>query len=268
MKRHTVLVIDDDPSARSLLYTFLASMQCERVAVSCDKALAEIERQEFDAVLLDLRPAGVPAEQLLQGIKNLRPALLSNVLAITDETPNSHLTDLIGEYGLIRVTSEGLLRKLWDNLQSLFTSRPGKVPLPQERRIGELVFDTFRQPLPAGLRASAPSARRLVYRCDSIVVDVLIEPRPVQGQLEITGQVLSAVTWQGKNADLPVALTTAERKLLASATTNQFGEFSLAFEFAENLILKVRVAENSWVFIYLANMGWARNAMSSSVPSN
>jgi len=101
---------------------------------------------------------------------------------------------------------------------------------PQARKFGpirvaELLFDSFRNPLPSGVRSLERTARHLSYKVADFFVDVRIEEQPGGGQASVVGQLLhhpdaSAFSLEG----LPVVLTSG-RATLAETTTNQFGEF-------------------------------------------
>jgi len=56
--RRKVLIIEDEPSIRNVLYVLLAGVGCDGdVAHDTNQALSMIRQDQFDAVLLDLRSA-------------------------------------------------------------------------------------------------------------------------------------------------------------------------------------------------------------------
>lgn len=71
-KSGKVLIIEDEQSQRILLSTFLSSMGAWCVTTSSGEAFAFLEREAFDAVLLDLSCSEVPAEQLSWGSRARR----------------------------------------------------------------------------------------------------------------------------------------------------------------------------------------------------
>jgi len=115
-----VLVIEDEPSIRNTLYVLLAALECESdVAYSGKQALAMIARQSFDAVLLDLRCADVPAEQVIARIREIRPNLLGRVLFITGEVSDPQAMEVI-ERSCARHVSRGhLMQEVWEHLRGL-----------------------------------------------------------------------------------------------------------------------------------------------------
>jgi CheY-like chemotaxis protein len=72
----TVLVVDDDPSIRMLCRVNLEFDRCTvHEAGSLDQARAELERSEFDVVLLDVHVGSRDGAELLAEIKRDHPAL-------------------------------------------------------------------------------------------------------------------------------------------------------------------------------------------------
>ena len=65
-RRRKVLVIEDEPSIRNVLYVLLAALGCDGdVASDSEHALTMIRKDRFDAVLLDLRTIAPEEDQLV-----------------------------------------------------------------------------------------------------------------------------------------------------------------------------------------------------------
>ena len=63
--RRKVLIIEDEPSIRNVLYVLLAGIGCDGdAAYDTHMALSMIRQDRFDAVLLDLRTAQPPTNGL------------------------------------------------------------------------------------------------------------------------------------------------------------------------------------------------------------
>jgi DNA-binding NtrC family response regulator len=91
-----VLIIEDEPSIRNVFYFLLAALGCEGDIVHNGyQALAMIEKQSFDAVLLDLRCSEMPAGEMASAIKELRPSLVGRVLVITGEVSDPQTMEMI-----------------------------------------------------------------------------------------------------------------------------------------------------------------------------
>lgn len=100
-----ILLIEDDSSVRNILLTLLAGLGCDsELAYSGKAAIAKIQSEEFDAVVLDLRCYNVQAEEVITGIRSIQPSLLANVLVIVGEVTNPKTLDLIEEHLLPRVS--------------------------------------------------------------------------------------------------------------------------------------------------------------------
>jgi len=100
--RRKVLIIEDEPSIRNVLYVLLAGLGCDGdVAHDTDQALSMIRKDQFDAVLLDLRSAQLP--QMVSTITELRPSLVGRVLVITGEVSNPSTLEMLERYALPHV---------------------------------------------------------------------------------------------------------------------------------------------------------------------
>ena len=110
--RRKVLIIEDEPSIRNVLYVLLAGVGCDGdVAHDTDQALSMIRKDQFDAVLLDLRSAHLPPEQMVSAITELRPSLVGRVLVITGEVSDPGTLEMLKRYAMphvprSRITSE------------------------------------------------------------------------------------------------------------------------------------------------------------------
>ena len=94
--RRKVLIIEDEPSIRNVLYVLLAGLGCDGdVATTLEHALSMIGQDRFDAVLLDLRSAHLPPEQMVSAITELRPSLVGRVLVITGEVSDPKTLEML-----------------------------------------------------------------------------------------------------------------------------------------------------------------------------
>ena len=89
--------------------------------------------------------------------------------------------------------------------------------------IAAVVFDTFDQPLLAGVRRVGTPPRQLLFRAGDVDVDVKIESMEANDRITLVGQVLSSATKFFDNT--PVKLES--RGIVRYRTrTNVVGEFS------------------------------------------
>ena len=89
--------------------------------------------------------------------------------------------------------------------------------------IASLVFDTYDQPLLAGVRRVGAPPRQLLFRAGDVDVDVKIESMEANDRITLAGQVLSGATKFFDNT--PVKLE-SHGIVRYCTTTNVVGEFS------------------------------------------
>jgi hypothetical protein len=113
---------------------------------------------------------------------------------------------------------------------------PEKVSFP--RLVAQLVHDSLRSPLPAGMRSQDRLWRHALYEAGTYSLDLQVEHEPRSGLVTLIGQLADRNQPESTAADVPVWLM--ERKsLVASTLCNRFGEFQLRYAPARNLRLQV-----------------------------
>jgi hypothetical protein len=114
------------------------------------------------------------------------------------------------------------------NAEALFAMHaPEKITFAH--RIARLVQDSFRTPLPAGVRSQRGMNRQALYTSGDFCIDVRLEHERGAKTVSLTGQLASTKNPTMMLGDVPVALMSG-RELLARAKTNEFGEFQLHYE--------------------------------------
>jgi DNA-binding NtrC family response regulator len=102
--RRKVLIIEDEPSIRNVLYALLAGLGYDGdAAPDAYQGLSMIRKGEFDAVLLDLRCSQLPPDQMVCAIAELRPSLVGRVLVITGEVTHPKTIEMLERYALPHV---------------------------------------------------------------------------------------------------------------------------------------------------------------------
>ena len=119
--------------------------------------------------------------------------------------------------------------------EAIFPSRRA-----EETVIGRLVYDSFLEPLPAGIRAHGPTARHALYEAGDVFVDLQLEETP--GVVMLVGQIAGRESQQADRPELPVLLTSG-RSLVTSALCNHLGEFELTYPPARHLRLHVPLGQ-------------------------
>ena len=117
---------------------------------------------------------------------------------------------------------------------------PGPEKSPLARLVARLVFDSFGEPVPAGMRSQDRPARHTLYEAGSFCLDLQLEHEPASGRVILVGQI--ADRENRPMGHLPVWLR-EQKGQVASTCCNRFGEFQLAYKPAPNLRLCVDVPE-------------------------
>jgi len=118
--RRKILIIEDKPSIRSVLYVLLAGLGYEGdAAPDAYQGLAKIRRNEFDAVLLDLRSSQLPPDQMVCAISELRPSLVGRVLVITGEYSHPRTLEILERYALPHVAHDRITSDLSSSIAGL-----------------------------------------------------------------------------------------------------------------------------------------------------
>jgi DNA-binding NtrC family response regulator len=132
--RRKILIIEDEPSIRNVIYVLLAGANCDgEVAYSGKQALGMISRSSFDAVLLDIRSADNPPEEIVSQMKRLRPSLVGRVLVITGEIADPKILDWIEHHRLHHLPGNRLMQDLWDRLREILGLAPSANKASEER---------------------------------------------------------------------------------------------------------------------------------------
>jgi hypothetical protein len=148
---------------------------------------------------------------------------------------------------LVRVLSEFARRAALDmgNEPSPHVIRRAEAIFPSRRAentvVGRLVYDSFLEPLPAGIRARGRTARHALYEAGDVFVDLQLEEAP--GVVTLVGQIADREPRQGGPHPLPVLLTSG-RALVTSALCNHLGEFELTYHPARHLRLHVPLRDS------------------------
>lgn len=106
-----------------------------------------------------------------------------------------------------------------------------KLPLlSQLAEAARLVFDSFREPLPAGVRGAASlEARHILHESGDIVIDIRLENES-HGVTSMAGQILQKNAPVEITAGAGVVLVQGGDNLIAHTIANRMGEFQLEFE--------------------------------------
>ena len=123
-----------------------------------------------------------------------------------------------------------------------FALRRPKGLLERVAEQAALVFDSFRQPQPAGLRTAGAAPRQLLYKAGRYSIRLRLEPGTDAERLSIVGQLVDEQHSPAAVQDIAV-IALKGTKTVDRTLTNHLGEFVLEPDTAENLRLCVGVAE-------------------------
>jgi hypothetical protein len=105
-----------------------------------------------------------------------------------------------------------------------------------------MVFDSFRQPALAGVRAAGRSPRYLLYKAGRYLIRLQVERESGSDRLSFVGQIVDEVDPKNALQELPVLLL-SNKDTLDRTVTNVLGEFQLASDPSEGLRLSVGIPE-------------------------
>jgi hypothetical protein len=128
---------------------------------------------------------------------------------------------------------------------------------PEQRPsvLASLLFDTFAQPLPTGVRSGAAVARQLVYEAEGLTVDLRLDPRPQSNKICVVGQVLDRGVPRVSPSGASIMIWTEKGQPILQVSANESGEFQLEFDAQDDLRLSIDVAGRKTIRIPLANLG-------------
>jgi hypothetical protein len=98
--------------------------------------------------------------------------------------------------------------------------RPGRASKVQ------LLFDSYQSPVLAGVRATATTARQMLYGIGTYRIDLRMEPQMDSDKVSLVGQILNSADPVKTGAHVTVVLLRGN-KVLAESQTNTLGEFHL-----------------------------------------
>jgi len=106
--------------------------------------------------------------------------------------------------------------------------------------LAEVLFDSYREPLPAGVRSAASASRQLLFGAGDLRIDLRLEPKVDSDNICVIGQILDSADSGGSRVEASVALVRAG-KVVSEAMTNHFGEFQLECGMASRLELRIKL---------------------------
>jgi hypothetical protein len=109
-------------------------------------------------------------------------------------------------------------------------------------RRASMVFDSFRQPVLAGVRAAGSSPRQLLYKAGRYLIRLQVEREAGSDRLTFVGQIVDEANPKNALQELPVLLL-SDKDTRDRTVTNILGEFQLQSDPSESLRLSVGIPE-------------------------
>jgi len=133
--------------------------------------------------------------------------------------------------------------------RALYSAFPPAVRSSLKLRLTRLAG--FGQPALAGVRAaSAGTGAHFLYREGSLLLDMRMQPKPASDSIAVMGQVVDSSQLNVRFDNRAVSVV-RESDALARTTTNEFGEFQLEFQPAEDLLLIIELENKSYLVSHL-----------------
>jgi hypothetical protein len=134
---------------------------------------------------------------------------------------------------------------------------------PQKWTLANLVFDSFAQPLPAGVRSGSTNPRgagvsgvrvwQMVHEAEGLTVDLRFTHRTPSTVVQLVGQVFDKQAVRPLQRSAIVELS-EEDHVIATSVLSPLGEFHIEFETRDKLILSVKAAGRNTVRMQLVNV--------------
>jgi hypothetical protein len=126
------------------------------------------------------------------------------------------------------------------------------IPAPRvepltHRFVPRLIFDSLRQPLPAGMRASNSVTRHVLYRADDFFIDLRIDREHGARRGSIVGQV-------APRTDTVSVLLIDRRNIVARLSVNAFGEFHFDYDTRAQMRLRILFGEQTGLDLPLSRL--------------
>jgi hypothetical protein len=118
--------------------------------------------------------------------------------------------------------------------------------------LAEVLFDSSREPLPAGVRSAVSAARQLLFGSGDLRIDLRIEPKEDSENVSVIGQILNSAE-PGENYVAASVALLKSGKIVSVANTNRFGEFQLECGLASRLELRIKLSTGKETSISLVD---------------
>jgi DNA-binding NtrC family response regulator len=210
-EQHTVLVVDDDAAMGEMLVSLLEEEGHRAVAVqSADRALNQIEENDFDAVLSDLRMPGKNGIELIGELRSARPE--TPVILMTAFGSIDSAVDAMRAGAFDYITKPFKRDEILVSLERAFERRALE---KENKRLRRAVDQTSSLRELIGASVALREIFALIRKVASSRSSVLITGESGTGK-EVVARTVHFVGNRAKNAFIPVNCTAIPEGLLES----------------------------------------------------
>ncbi len=137
----------------------------------------------------------------------------------------------------------------------IFAIAPRRVEPLTHRVISRLIFDSLRQPLPAGVRGSNSVTRHVLYRAGDFFIDLRIDREHGARRVSIVGQVAPRTAPDAITPSQAVSVLLLDRRcVVARPPVNSFGEFHLHYDVHAHMRLRILLGEQTGLDLPLSRL--------------
>jgi hypothetical protein len=137
----------------------------------------------------------------------------------------------------------------------IFTIPERRVEPLTRRLLPRLIFDSFRQPLPAGVRASHSLTRHVLYRAGDFFIDLRIDREHGAPRASIVGQIAPRSAATAATAAKTVSVLLLDRRcIVAQPPVNAFGEFHFDYDAHAKMRLRILLGEKAGLDLSLSRL--------------
>ena len=130
-----------------------------------------------------------------------------------------------------------------------FTGGKTEVSMPRRTTLAQLIFDSFREPAPAGFRNALMQARHIVFSVGQWTVSLRMKTE-AGNQIFLAGHITRPESDGSEPGRMEVTLLRAESPV-ESAATNRSGEFQMWYQDALDMRLLVKVSQTETLEVRL-----------------
>jgi DNA-binding response OmpR family regulator len=129
LARRRFLVIDDEPTLVDLLHTFLTQQGSSvDTAGSGNLGLQKLLKEDYDAIVCDLRMPGLSGEELFRNLEEVKPAAMARFLFVTGDMLTDETRRFLESSGAAYVMKPFYLKDVARRLVAVVTGRRQDAP--------------------------------------------------------------------------------------------------------------------------------------------